>query len=78
MSRYSSGMMLTQLARGQVRFDVEGQNFFRLCHLIDPLLHLAANVVSKLETHEDILSPWRGECDSDECLGSLTVWCSPG
>ena len=25
--------------------------------------------------HEDMLSPWRGECDSDQCgvLGSLVV-----
>ena len=41
--------------------------------LFDPLLHLVANVISELETHEDILSPWQGECDSDQCLYCLVV-----
>ena len=42
------------------------QNFLGLCHLFDPLLHLVANVISELGMHEDMLSPWRGECDSDQ------------
>ena len=42
-------------------------------HLFDPLLHLVANAISELEMHEDMLSPWRGECDSDQCLGGLAV-----
>ena len=25
-------------------------------------------MISKLETHEDMLSPWRGHCDSDQCV----------
>ena len=37
-------------------------------HLLDPLLHLVANVISKLKMHEDMLSPWRGECDSDQVV----------
>ena len=43
------------------------ENVFRSCHLFDPLLHLVADVISKLETHEDILYFWRCECYSDEC-----------
>ena len=45
----------------------------RLCHLLNPLLHLVASIISKLKTHEDMLSPWRGECDNDQCLGGLAV-----
>ena len=26
-----------------------------------------AHVISKLKTHEDMLSPWKGECDGDQC-----------
>ena len=24
-------------------------------------------MISELEMHEDVLSPWRGECNSDQC-----------
>ena len=32
-------------------------------------------MISELETHEDMLSPWRHKCDSNQCgvLGSLVV-----
>ena len=45
--------------------------FFQIanCHLFDPLLHLVANVISKLEMHEDMFCPWEGggaECDCDQ------------
>ena len=31
-------------------------------------------MISELEMHEDMLSPFRDECDSDQCvLGSLVV-----
>ena len=30
-------------------------------------------MISKLEMDEDILSPWRGECDSDQCFGGPVV-----
>ena len=30
------------------------------------MLHLVVNVISKLGRHEDMLSPWRGECDSNQ------------
>ena len=30
-------------------------------------------MISKLEMHEDILSPWRGKCDSNQCPGSLVA-----
>ena len=36
------------------------------CHLFNLLLHLLASVISELKMHEDILSLWRGECDSDQ------------
>ena len=29
-------------------------------------LDLVANVTSGSEMHEDMLSPWRGECDSNK------------
>ena len=45
--------------------------FFRLCQLFDPLLHLVANVISKLNMYKDMLSSWRGECDRDQCLAVL-------
>ena len=69
-------MMLTQLARGQGSTPRWGTEFFQIAKgHFDPLLHLVANVISELEMHEDMLSPWRGECDSDQCcvLGSLVV-----
>ena len=35
-------------------------------------------MISMLEMHEDMLFPWRGECDSDQCiLGSLVVMMLP-
>ena len=30
------------------------------------VLHLVINVISELKTYEDMLSPWRGECDNDQ------------
>ena len=36
------------------------------CHLFNLLLHLVASVISELKMHEDMLSLWRGECDSDQ------------
>ena len=36
------------------------------CHLFNLLLHLLASVISELKMHEDMLSLWRGECDSDQ------------
>ena len=42
-------------------------------HLFYSLLHLVANVISELEEHEDMLSPWKGECNSDQCLSGLAV-----
>ena len=56
-----------------VQLPIKTKNFFRLCHLFDPLLHLVVNVISKLKMHEDMFSPWRGECDSYQCLSSLAV-----
>ena len=46
--------------------------FYENKNLSDPLLHLVANVISKFEMHEDMLSPWMGEYDSDRCLGGVT------
>ena len=69
-------MTLAWIARGQGSIPQWGPEFFGIanCHLFDSLLHLVANVISKLETHEDILSPWRGQCDSDQCiLDSLVI-----
>ena len=50
--------------------------FFQIAngHFFDPLLHLVTIVVSQLKMHEDMLSPWWGECDSDQvCLRGLAV-----
>ena len=33
----------------------------------DSLLHLVASVISKLEMQEDMFSPWRSECNSNQC-----------
>ena len=30
-------------------------------------------MISELEEHEDMLSPWKRECDSDQCLSGLAV-----
>ena len=42
-------------------------------HLFYPLLRLVSNMISELEEHEDTLSPWKRECDSDQCLSGLAV-----
>ena len=67
-------MMLDGIARGWGSTPAEAQNFLGLlmvaysthCYIggNGPLLHLVANVMSKLKIHQDMLSPWRGECDS--------------
>ena len=41
------------------------------------MLHLVASVISEPELHENMIFPWRGECDSDQCLSvfsGLTVY----
>ena len=67
-------MMFTQVVRDQVSIHHCVTEFFQITyhHLFDPLLHLVANVISELEMHEDILSPWRGECGRDQV--SLVVY----
>ena len=71
--------MLTQLVRGQGSTPHWGTEFFQIVNgHFNPLLHLVANVISELKMHEDMLSPWRGECNSDQCaLSSLVVLCLP-
>ena len=61
-----SGLVVMTL---KVQSPIEVQNFFQItnCHLFHPLLHLVANVISELEMHEDMLYPWRGKCDSNQC-----------
>ena len=59
-------MTLTQIVRNQGLVTCLGTEFFRSCHLFNPLLHLVANMISELEIHEDMLSPWRGECDYEQ------------
>ena len=46
---------------------IETQNFFEsLITDFYPLLHIVANVISKLEINEDMFSPRKGGCDSDQ------------
>ena len=42
------------------------------CHIFNRLLYLVANVISEFEMYEDMLSPLRGECDSNQV--SLLVY----
>ena len=72
-------MMLAQLVRGRGSTPPWDTEFFQIVNgHFDPLLHLEANVISELEMYEDMLSPWRGECHSNQCvLSSLVVLCMP-
>ena len=45
---------------------IEVHNFLGSHHLFNPLLDLVANVSLKPETHEDMLSPLRDVCDSEQ------------
>ena len=55
---------LTWIVRDQGLGDAH--NFSDNCHLFNLLLYLVANVISELNIHEDMLFPWKGECDSDQ------------
>ena len=59
--------MLAWIARDWDLIPHKGTEIFRSCHLFNPLLHFVPNVISELKMHEDMLSPWRGECDLDQC-----------
>ena len=65
-------MTLARLARGRGSTPRWGTIFFWIANgHFNPLWHLVANVISRLEMHEDMLSSWRGECDSDQCVSSI-------
>ena len=57
----------------RVWLPVEAQNFFQIVSDKRPTVTSGGQHISELRTHEDMLSSWRGECDSDQCLGSLVV-----
>ena len=61
-------MMLAQIVWDQGLIPHSGTKpfWFANCHLFDPLLHSMANVISQLKMHEDMFSPWKGECKSEQ------------
>ena len=66
-------MMLAQIARDQGLIPHSGTEFLGLCHLFHLLLHLVANVISKLKMHEDILSPWWVKVTAISVLSDIAV-----
>ena len=68
-------MILAQIAK---RLEFNPPLWYRIFwianhHVFDPLLPLVANVISKLETHEDMLSSWRVYVIVISVLGGLVV-----
>ena len=56
-------MMLTEIMKDQGSIPCCGTEYSWITNhrLFDTLLHLVSNVISELEIHEDMFSPWRGE-----------------
>ena len=65
--------MLARIARDHGLIPHSGTEFFGLCHIFHPLLHLVANVISKLKMHEDMLSPWWVNVTAISGLSDLAV-----